>query len=160
MDKGRHWRRPFHRIGKPNIKRNLGTLANGTDEQQETNSRQHAESGGFNRHVGRRFGHLAEIDGPEREENEKHAKDKTEVTNPVDDKCLLPGVRRTLLVIPKANQEVGTEPDTFPTDEHDQETAPQYQYQHEETKEIEVAEKPSDARTWFVVNVSDRIDVD
>ena len=128
-------------------------LANGTDEQQETNSRQHAESGGFNRHVGRRFGHLAEIDGPEREENEKHAKDKTEVTNPVDDKCLLPGVRRTLLVIPKANEEIRTQPDPFPADEHHKEGAAEHQDEHEKAEQVQITEKANVTPTRLVGHV-------
>ncbi len=89
-------------------------------------------------------------EGPEKGEE---ADEEAEVTNAVDDKGFLGGVAGTLLVEVVADQQVGTETDPFPADEHHQSIVPQDQHQHGETEEVQVGEEAVEA--FLAMHVAD-----
>ena len=122
----------------------------------------HAEAHGrgLHRHVRRRLGHRAEVERAEREEHEEDAENEAPVADAVDDERLLARVRRALLLVPVADEEVRAETDALPADEHDQEVAPQNEGEHEEAEEVQVAEEARYAAPRLVLDVADRVDVD
>ena len=63
--------------------------------------------------------------GIERPEKQKHAEDKTEVADAVDDKSFVAGARVVVIGVPKADQRVRTQAHAFPTDEQQQQTIAQ-----------------------------------
>ena len=95
---------------------------------------------------------------PKTGEEEKHPQKETEVTHPVDDKGLLPGIGGRILLKPETDQEIGTEAHTFPSDKHQQEVVGQDEVEHHEDEEVEVGEIPGITR--IVMHVAHGVDVD
>ena len=159
VNQRRHRRRPFHRVGQPDVQRNLRRLTGGTDEQQQANQRQHAELPELDRQRRSRVGDSAEVERAEGVINEEHAEDESPVTHAVDDERLLAGIRRALLLVPVADQQIGAEAHAFPADEHREESTAKDEREHEETEEVQVAEEPRVAPTRLVVHVGRRVDM-
>ena len=73
------------------------------------------------------------IEGPEQQ---KHAEDKTEIADPVDDESFIAGAGVGVVMIPKTDQRVGTQSDAFPTDEQQEQAIAQHQGQHRRGEKI------------------------
>ena len=82
----------------------------------------------------------------------------TEVTDTVDDECLLGGRGSRVLVLPEADQQVGRQADAFPAEEHHEVVGCEHQREHRGYEEIEEREEP--AAPLIVLHVADRVDVD
>ena len=159
MDQRRHRRGALHRIGEPDIQRDLGALADCTHEEQEADQRQGPELRGLHGHGRGGVGHLTEVEGPEGEEHQEDAEHEAPVTHPVDDERLLTRIRRRLLRVPETDQQVGAQTHALPPHEHHQVVAAQHQREHEEAEEVQVAEEPRVPAARLVVHVGGRVDV-
>ena len=134
VDKRAHRCRPCHGIRQPDKQWNLRRLANGADKQQQSNER--------NDFRAQEIDMLLELDEvqspnalpPERRDDEQDPEHKTKISNTIDDEGLIPGDRVFMIVVPKTNQEIGTEPDAFPADEKHQEVIAHDQQEHEKNK--------------------------
>ena len=104
--------------------------------------------------------HGAEIERAEGREDQEDAEDEAPVADAVGDERLLAGVRRALLLVPVADQQVRAEADALPAHEHHQEVVPQDEHEHEEAEQVQVAEEARDAAARLVGHVGRRIDVD
>ena len=160
VDQRRDRRRPFHRVRQPDEQRNLRALPGRADEQEQTDHRQHAEMRGLDRHRGGGVLNRAEVEGPERRVDQEHAEHEAPVADAVGDERLLAGVRRALLLVPVADQQIRAQADPFPADEHHQEVVAQDQHQHEEAEQVEIAEEARHAGPRLVGDVGGRVDVD
>src|ERR1051325_9604312 len=61
-------------------------------------------------------------------------------------------------VVPETDQQIGAEPHAFPPEKHQEEIIREDQVEHHENEEVQVREKPPEARV--AVHVSDRIKMD
>ena len=91
-------------------------------------------------------------------EDEENAEDESGVADPVDDERFFAGIGRRGLFEPEADQKIGTEPDAFPADEHQDHVRGQDQDEHGEGEEVQVGEI---ARVSLVMgHVADGIEMD
>ncbi len=109
------------------------------------------------------FGNFNEVNRPdtmlaaEGPEDGKETEQEAEVTDTVHDKGLLGGIAGTLLFKVVADQQVGTEADTFPADKHDQGIVTKYQHQHGEDEQVQVTEVAVEA--LFTVHITDGVEM-
>ena len=108
-------------------------------------------------------GNFNKVDGPdtvtgERPEQNEQSTEETEVTNTVNNKCLLGSVAGTLLLVVVADQQIGAETDALPADKHDQGITTQNQHQHGESKEVQVTEESVVAS--LSMHIADGVEVD
>ena len=94
---------------------------------------------------------------PQRPEDGKETEKETEVTNTVHNKRFLRGITGTLLFEVVADQQVGAETDTFPTDKHDQCVVTEHQHEHGENEEVQVTEVT--VETFFTMHVTDGVEM-
>src|SRR5882724_12419921 len=162
MDEGGDRRRALHGVRQPGMQDDLGRLAHGADEQQETQDRQRVdvpaeEVDDAADLAGRGREHGVEID---RVEDQEHAHDperEAEIADPVDDERLDGGGIGRRPVVPMADQEIGTEADALPSEEHLHEVVGRHQHQHAEREQAEVGHEARDR--GIVRHVADRIDM-
>ncbi len=159
VDEGRDRGRAFHRVGKPDVERNLRGLAGGADEQQKPDRRENAEADlGSLEPRGHSLHHLVEVHRSEVKKDEHDREDEPRVTDAVDDERLLTRVRGGIPVEPEADEKVGAKSDPFPPDEGQKEVRAQHQVQHEEREHVEVGEEAPEA--GVVAHVADGVHVD
>ena len=77
VDQRRNRRRPFHRVGQPDVQRNLRRLAGRADEQQQGRNRQRADRAVLDRAGAGAGGDLLEIKRAEGREDQQHARART-----------------------------------------------------------------------------------
>ena len=159
VDEGRHRRRAFHGVGQPDVERNLGRLAGRAEEEQQRDAGQRAEAQ-FRRQRAGFDCHLLEIERAEELEQPEHPEHEAEVADAVDDKRLLAGVGRGRLREPEADQQIRTQPDTFPADEHHREARAEHQHEHERRKQVQIREVARELGVVLRVHVRRRVQVD
>ena len=77
--------------------------------------------------------------------DQKDAKHETEIADPVGQESLIGGVGRSSVIEPVTDQEVGTDSDQLPEDEHHDEVVRQHDPEHrkrEQGKPAEIARTP------------------
>ena len=156
VDQRRDRRRARHRIGQPDVQRNLRRLAGRADEQQDADqARRHGGNGGplMNARIDR-----VHVQRAERLVEHEHAEQEAGVADAVGDEGLLAGARLVGVLEPEADQQIRREPHAFPADEQDQQRPAQHEHQHEEQEQVQVGEVAGVARV--VLHVADRVDVD
>ena len=131
MNQRRHRRRPFHRVRQPDKQGDLRGLAGRAEKQQQGRNGDHAHRAVFDRARVGGGGDLLEIQRAEGRKQQQHAEDKAEIADAVDDERLLAGVGGRLFAEPEADEEVRTEADPFPADEHHQEARAEHEHEHE-----------------------------
>ena len=90
---------------------------------------------------GRRLEDRRDRDGAEHQEGGEDAEREAEIADPVDDEGLeRRGVGRGL-VVPEADQQVGSEADALPAEEHLDEIVRRHQHQHREGEERQIGEE-------------------
>ena len=95
------------------------------------------------------------IEGPEKQ---KHAEDKTEIADAVDDKSLVAGARVVVIGVPKTDERIRTQAHAFPTDEEQQQTIAQNQRKHRRGEQVEIGKEAP--KRIVVVHVAGGVDVD
>ncbi len=166
VNQRRDRRRAGHRVGQPDVERNLRRLAGGADEEEQRRpegDRRGKDGPGEQRGhetaaaAGRARRDLLEVERPRVLEQQEHPDQEPEVADPVDDERLLAGVRVGGLLVPKTDQQVAAEADALPADEHHREAVPEDQHQHRAAEEVQVGEE---ARVVGVMlHVPRRVDV-
>ena len=139
MDEGRDRSRPFHRIGQPDVERDLRRFARRAHEQQQRDQRNRPERR-LRREGGGGARHLVKIEGAEPRKRQQHAEKEAEVADSVDDEGFLAGVGGGLLFEPEADQQVRAQADAFPPDEQHQEIRAQHEHEHERREQVQVRE--------------------
>ena len=145
MDQGRDRRRTFHRVGQPDIKRNLCALGRGGPEQEQRDAKLgRLWQGGQGRSI--QDVPVAKVmtgnHGPEPEDGER----KAEVADPVDQECLQRRRRGCRPRVPVADQQVAANPHAFPEDIGEQIVIRQYKSRHREDEQTDQGEEPGIAR--------------
>ncbi len=102
--------------------------------------------------------HVTKIERAKCAEKQKHSQQKSEVTNAIDPKCFVAGVRCGLLQEIKTNQQITAKADAFPSDKQHNIICAEHQRQHEKHEQIQIREKSRVA--FFVRHVSGGINVD
>ena len=153
MDEGRHRGGAFHRIGKPQVERQLRALAARTDEAEQRDRR-----GGRLRKAGGSTVDGRVVERTDRPEGEEHRHHEAPVADAVGDERLLAGDGSALAFMPERDEQVAAGTHAFPTEEGDQHVRPQHQHQHAEREQVEVQEELAEPR--IAVHVPDRIEVD
>lgn len=90
-------------------------------------------------------------------EDEKEGQSKAVIADAIDHKGLSPGIGVVIHLVPETNEQIGTEPYTFPTDEHEQKVVGQNEKKHGEGEEIQVGEVA--VKPPVLGHVSDGIDM-
>jgi hypothetical protein len=142
VDKGADGRRAFHRIGEPDVERDLRALADGTREEQ-------VRDGGHGPGLlDAEFVHASDLGEElvvlERAElcvGEEQAEGEAEVTDAVDDERLLAGGDGGGLLVVEADEVVGAEADTFPAKVEQKEVVGHDEGAHGEDEEAEPTEE-------------------
>ena len=158
VDQRRDRGRALHRVGQPDVERDLRALAGRADEQAQGGDGQRPAPERLDGHLGRGGHHGAEVERAEGGEDQEDPDQEADVADPVDDEGLLARVARALLVEPEADQQVGAEPDALPADEQDGIVRAEHQRQHREHEQVQVGHVAGVARV--VAHVPDRVDVD
>src|SRR5262249_59779130 len=136
-------RRAFHRIGQPDIKRNLRRLTAGAEHQAKRGDGEPSPSAvNPHRRESAEYAFLAaEIQRSEVLDEEEHADQEGEVANAVDDEGLLAGVGGRVFVKVEADQQIRSQPYAFPAHKQQKIVVGQHQHQHEEHEQVEVGEE-------------------
>ena len=90
--------------------------------------------------------------------DEVDAKRQAKVADAVDDERLLARVTRRFLADVVADQQIRTQPDALPADEHQSVGVAEHEDQHEEDEEVQIGEEPVVAPV--AVHVAGGVDVD
>ena len=166
VNQSRNGRRAGHGVGQPNKQRNLRTLTSGADKKKDGNrTYSPGEQGMPRERIGTRQSSdnlqraclPKKADRPRERENEHNAEDKTPVTHAVCDECLLRCITGFLAIKVVTNQQVGTKPDAFPADKHQEKIVGQDQGQHREHEQIQIGEEAIEA--FVAAHVADCEDV-
>ncbi len=137
-----------HGIGEPGVKRYLGAFPDRTHKKQQGDGHDDRIAHG---HQLCRGENLVERQRTKRIEYQKHSHQKSQVADPVHDKSLFGGIVVVMVFEPEADEEIGTEPHSLPSDEHDGIIGPKHQQQHGEYKEVHVGKKTVESRIVFHV---------
>ena len=157
MNQGAYRSWPLHRVGQPDIERDLRRLSRSADKEEERDQ-----------------GHLLrpeemgaslqcrKINTPDSltahfPDEEQDAQEKAEIADPVNNKSLVAGYSIRVVLVPEANQEVRAEPHALPADKEEQEIIGHDQHQHKKDKEVEIGEVAH--HPLVMAHVSERIDV-
>ena len=163
MDEGGNRGWPLHRVRQPGVKQELRRFAHRPHEQQQTCHGQridiHAkdmnvladQSGslGKNRLQRNRTGE---------EKQQENAQRKAKIADAIDDESL---DRRRIgagLLIPEANQQVGSQAHPFPAKKHLHQIVRRHQHQHGKGEQAEIGEKALAGRIF--VHIANGIDMD
>ena len=101
---------------------------------------------------------IGEIDGTKDIEYIHDRQQEGEVTHTVDDESFSAGIAGRFLFEIIANEKIGTAPDSFPTDEHEQEVVAHNEKEHGTDKQVEIGKEPVVA--VFFLHVANGIDMD
>ena len=153
VDQGRHRGGAFHRVGQPQVQRQLRTLPAGADEGEQRDGCGGGDAEAGCGTVDRRV--VQRADCPEGEEHRHH---EAPVAHAVGDECLLAGSRGAVLFVPEADQEVRAGAHTLPAEERDQHVRAEHQHEHAECEQVEVQEELAEPR--IAVHVADGVEVD
>ena len=133
--------RALHRVGQPDVERELGGLADRAGEEEQRDERDRAL-------VERPdpLEDLVEAQRPEVDPDHDHAEAEAEVADAVDDERLLGRSGRRRLLVPEADEQVAAQADRLPADVQQQEVVGQDQQQHAEHEQVQVGEEAPEAR--------------
>ena len=160
VDQGRDRGRAFHGIGQPDVQRELCRFAHGTNEQADADhGHQHPVSTREAQLA--QFGRLGEcfrvVQRAGKGCNQTDAKDKTEVTDAIDQEGLHVGKDGAGLVEPETDQQIGHQTHRFPAEEQLQHVVAHHQHQHRESKQRNVGKEAVVA--FVFLHVADRVEV-
>ena len=158
VDQRRDGRRALHRVGQPDVERQLRALAGGACEEQETDQGEGAAPACLDRELRRGGHHAPEVERAERDEDQEHPDQEEGVAHAVDDERLLAGVARALFLEPEPDQQVGAQPHPLPAHEQHRVVPGQHQGEHREHEQVEVGHEARVA--GVLAHVADRVDVD
>jgi len=150
MDEGADRGRAFHGIWQPHVQRELGALADGPGEEEQTDP----EEGPRPDRLGL-VEDAGELQRPGRDEHEEHAEREAEIAHAVDEEGLLARLAGALPVEPEADQQVRAQPDALPAEEEQEEVVGEDQRVHREHEEVQVGEEPVVAAV--AAHVADRV---
>ncbi len=155
MDQRADGRGALHRVGKPDEERNLRALAGRPAEEKEANQ---GDGSAARRQLDRcGLEDFPEVEGSENADENEHRDQKTEIADPVDDKCLLARLGRGGPLEPESDQEVAAQAHALPTDEEDEKIRAENQGEHEENKQVEINKVAH--RAPVAVHVPNRVNV-
>ena len=136
-------RRAFHRVGQPDVQRELGRLAHRAQEQQQTDQLQPS---------GMLLSELLQeslspedaliVEGAERDPDQEDAQHEAEIADPIHQERLAGRGRGAGPAEPEADQQIAAQPHAFPEHEQDQEVVGQHQHAHREHKQRHLGKKP------------------
>jgi len=150
-------RRAFHRVGQPDVQRELGRLAHRAQEQQQTDQLQ--PSGMLLSDLLQKS--LAPQDDfivqrAERDPEQEDAQHEAEVADAIHQERLAGRRRGAGPAKPEADQQVAAQAHAFPKYEQDQKVAGQHQHGHRKHEQRHLGEKPRITRV--PAHVAGRID--
>ena len=103
------------------MQRKLRRLSHCPDEQQYADggherptAESHVET--LVRQFRRHSEHLSVIEGTEVREHQGNAEQESKISDPVDHECLQIGIDRTRPGVPETDQQIGHQPDRFPSE--------------------------------------------
>ena len=155
VDQRRDGRGAGHGVGQPDVEGYLGRLANGSDEQQQRNRRDHRRANG--QPLGRRE-HIGEVKAAEGDKNKHDAQREAKVADTVDDKRFATGRGVVGVGEPERDEQKGAEANQFPPHEEQQIVRAQHQDEHRDDKQVQVGKEAGIARV--VGHVAHGVEVD
>ncbi len=162
VDQRRHRSRTGHRVRQPDEKRNLRGFARRPDKQQQCDSSHNSEyAESLDRPRGRLFKESRnavfgyKTDRTEGDEDHEHCDHVSEIAHAVRNEGLFGCIAGLLAVDVITDQQIRTEPYTFPSDEKHQQIVGQHQRQHHEHKQVEIGEEP--VKTRIAVHIACRV---
>ncbi len=154
VDQRRDRRRAGHRIGQPDVQRNLRALARDTNDQQQRDQHDQAL-----RHfaVLDLLKNARELQRADSDEHGEHRQHHAPVADTIDDHRLLGRIAVGVLLEPETDQQERAQTHALPAHEQHQVVVRQHQDQHHRQEEIEIDEETLEAR--IAVHVADGVDM-
>ena len=154
--------RPGHRVREPHMERDLGTLPDRPQEQEQCDRRDDRSAvlecrRGVVEHPGQR-GRPREVERPEYVEEQEHGDQEADVADPVHDEGLLARVGLLAVAEPVPDQEIRAQAHSLPSYEQERKARTHHEYEHEEDEEVQIGEVARVA--GIVLHVRDAKDVD
>ena len=153
VDERRDRGRALHRVGQPDVQRELRALAHRADEEQQRDRGDRRL-----REVRRRGVGDAVVERPDLLEDQEHREHEAEVADAVRDERLLARDRGRVALEPERDEQVRAEAHALPAQEGEQEARAEHEHEHRRREQVEVREEPAEARV--AVHVPDRVQVD
>ena len=154
VDQGRHRGRSLHRVGQPDVERELGRLARRAQVDAEHDEAEAGEG------VAAALGHLeqlGEVEGAGAAPQHHDADEEPHVARLGDPERLHRRARRLGPCVPVADQEVGAEAHQLPADEELDEVGGQHQPHHREREEGLVGVVAAERGRRLVGEVAERV---
>ena len=147
MDQRRHWGRPLHRVGQPGVQPELRRFAHRADEQQQAQHRHRIEAiteepDRAPCHARRRRQDFGDRDGVEHQIRPENPEHEAKIADAVDDERLDRGSVRARLAEPEADQQIASEADAFPAEEHLDQVIRGDEHQHRKGEQRQIGEEP------------------
>ena len=155
---------PLHRVGQPDVERELSALADGAGDQAESEQGDRGLADHHpvdHEHLSAVFAEMIDLRDIERAGavvDQDHGREQTQVTQAGDQECLLGGRRGGGAVEPEADQEVGGEADQLPEDEQHQQVVGDDQTQHGGREQRHVGEVAAVAAV--IAEIAGRVNLD
>ena len=167
MDQRADRRGAFHRVGEPNVQRELRALSACAQQKQQTDRRPHAAANVKRRIAEHRLAkdaamhdaadeRIVEIERAVGDPEQEKAQGEAAIADAVDEERLHPRRRGRGLFKPEADQQIAAQTDRLPEDVEQNEVAHRHQHRHREDEQRDVAEEPPIA--GVAVHIADRID--
>ena len=150
-------RRAFHRVGQPDVQRELARFSNRPDEEEEARDGQEyrAERQDLKRHE---HAQVQKVERAEVNLQEQDAEEQAEVADARRDERLLRSLPRRYALIVEADQKVRAESDALPEDVELQEVRREHEAEHRRDEERD--EREEAAHAGIVLHVADRVNRD
>ena len=160
MDQRRNRCRALHRVGQPDMQRELRALAHRADKQAYADHGDQHPVGSGKAELCELAGlgeHLGVVQRTAVGQQQTDAQDEAEISDPVDQEGLHVGENRTRLIEPKADQQIGNQADRLPAEEQLQQVVAHHEHQHRKGEQRYVGEKAVVA--LVLVHVANGVDV-
>ena len=138
VDQGGDRRRALHRIGQPDMERELCALAHRAHKEQQGDTCQRVAAHRSTLGLRKNTRIAKEVQRPEDGVNPHDRDAEAKIANPVDDKGLLGGVIGGSALVVVADEQIRAETDRLPEDEQQQEVVGQHQHEHGENEERKI----------------------
>src|SRR5579863_5413673 len=119
MDESGNGRGALHRIGEPDVERKLRRFSAGSNKKKKRRGRDVAFAGQAESMLVREAGYIDEAQRSTEPRDKKHSENKSRVADAVDDEGLVRCVTGRLALEVETDEQIRTQADALPADEHE-----------------------------------------
>src|SRR5215831_10029963 len=116
MDERAHRRGPLHSVWQPYVQRYLRRFPHCSSKEEQGNPREHPSADVDMAELLLDVEHIRRFEGHKQEQDAEY---EPKVTDPIDNERFFASVRGTLACVPEADEQIRTQTNPFPADEHE-----------------------------------------